>query len=141
MGRFVFITSVGMWIGMVASFTHLVVPVIRATLHTEAAFALMRRLFPRYYTLGLLCGLTGLAAISLSPGTPDLSVSRRLLLAFPLSLSILCTVFAQYYIHPRMGGWHAPDLNDRERMLRFSGLLNSTVLFMLVFAFATFATR
>jgi hypothetical protein len=40
-----------------------------------------------------------------------------------------------------MGGWHAPDLNDRERMLRFSGLLNSTVLFMLVFAFATFATR
>ena len=141
MGCFVFVTAVGTWLGMVASFTHLVVPVIRATLHPEAAFALLRRLFPRYYTLGLLCGLTALAAVSLTPSSPGLSVSLRLLLAFPVSLSILCTVFAQYYIHPRMGGWHAPDLNDRERMLRFSGLLNTTVLVMLVFAFATFATR
>jgi len=141
MGRFLFVVSIGVWLGMVVSFTHLIVPVIRATMHPEAAVELLRNLFPRYYTLGLLCGLTGLAAVSLAPHDPALSVADRLLLAFPVSLSLLCTVLAQYYVHPRMAEFHGHAPDDHDRLVWVSALLNNTVLFMLVLAFGTFVTR
>lgn len=141
MGRFVFLTAVGIWLGTVVSFTLVLVPLIRATLHPKAAWDLLRKLFPRYYTLGVLCGLTGLAAISLLPGGAGLAFSHRVLLAFPVSLSLLCAVLAQYYIHPRMAEVYDRAPEEHERLSRLAALLNDTVLLMLVFAFATFATR
>jgi hypothetical protein len=137
---FVFITSVGIWLGTVVCVTQLVVPLIRATLHPEAALELLHKLFPRFYTFGVLCGMTALAAIALAPSNP-LTVSRRLLLMLPVSFSLLCTVLAQYYIYPRMSELHGRPPDEHDHLLRFSTLLNNTVLLMLVFAFATFATR
>jgi len=141
MGRFIFISSVGIWLGTVISFTHLVVPLVRATLHPEAAFDLLQKLFPRCCTLGLLYGLTALATVSLAAQNPGWPASRRVLLAFPITLSILCTLVAQFYIQPRMADWYNHDLPYRDRMLRISALLNNSVIFMLVFALATFATH
>jgi hypothetical protein len=137
---FVFITSVGIWLGTVVCFTQLVLPLVRATLHPEAAFELLHKLFRRFYTFGVLCGMTALVAIALAPSNP-LTVSRRLLLMFSVSFSLLCTVLAQYYIYPRMVELHRRDPDEHDHLLRFSTLLNNTVLLVLVFAFATFATR
>jgi len=141
MGEFIFITSVGVWLGTVASFVYVFVPVIRGTLHPDTAFELLQNLFPLYYMLGLLCGLTGLAGISFAPVNLSIPLSTRLLLAFPVSVALICTVLAQYYLQPRMVEAYDRDQEDHDRLLRFSALLNNTVLIMLVFAFGVFATR
>jgi len=142
MGRFLFLVSAGVWLGTVVSFSYVIVPVVRQILHPEASLEVLRELFPRYYMLGLLSGLTALAALSLLPGNVTiLTASDRLLLAFPVSLALLCTVVAQYYVHPRMVEAHGRDEEAHERLVRLSAMLNHTVLAMLVLAFATFTTR
>ncbi len=71
MGRFIFATAVGVWLGTVVSFSFVMLPTVHAVLDGRAT-ALLDHLFPRYYMIGLLCGLTALAAVSLAPTTPML---------------------------------------------------------------------
>ena len=141
MGEFIFVCSVGIWLGTVVSFLYLFVPISRATLHRETALDLLGSLFPRFYMLGLLCGLTGLAGISLAPSNLSIPLSERILLAFPVSVALICTVLAQYYVHPKIVEARDQDPEDYDRLLRLSAVLNNTVLVMLISTFATFTLR
>ena len=141
MGRFIFATSIGVWLGTVVSFSFVMLPVIHAVL-SERASALLDHLFPRYYTVGLLCGLTALAAVSLAPTTPLLPFSERVRLAAPVAVSLLCTLVGQQVLLPRLqrdrGGSNEASF---ARLHQVSAALNSATLAMLVLAVAAVTTR
>ncbi|MGH7786606.1 MAG: DUF4149 domain-containing protein [Candidatus Binatia bacterium] len=141
MGRFIFATAVGIWLGTVVSFSFVMLPAIHSALSGRAS-ALLDLLFPRYYWIGVFCGLTALAAVSLAPTTPILPLSERVRLAFPVAVSLLCTLIAQQVLLPRLqrdrGG---ADEASFARLHQVSAALNSTTLAMLVLAVAAVATR
>lgn len=142
MGRFVFITSIGIWLGTLVSFSYVFLPTIHATLSTNVTQVLLPRMFFRYHLIGLLCGLTALAAVSLAPLSASLPTSERLRLAFPVSVSLVCTLVMQYFLSPRLAQLRQQeDSAGYERVHRFTAMLNSTVLAMLVLAVAAIATR
>ncbi len=141
MGRFLFTTSVGVWLGTVVCFSFIILPTIHAKLQDRARH-LLDDLFPRYYWTGVVCGLISLAAVSLAPQNPAFPFAERVRLAFPVVVSLACTLVAQRFLLPRMShpGVDKPPPID-ERLHRFSVMLNSTVLAMLVLAVAAVATR
>jgi hypothetical protein len=141
MGRFIFATAVGVWLGTVVSFSFVMLPTIHAVLSGHAT-ALLDQLFPRYYMIGLLCGLTALAAVSLAPATPLLPFGERMRLAFPVAVSLLCTLVGQQVLLPRLQrNRAAADDAGFARLHQISAALNSTTLAMLVLAVAAVATR
>jgi hypothetical protein len=125
----------------VVSFSFVMLPTIHAVLSGRAT-ALLDQLFPRYYTVGLLCGLTALAAVSLAPTTPLLPFTERLRLAVPVAVSLLCTLIGQQILLPRLQR-NRGEANEAAfvRLHQASAALNSTVLAMLVLAVAAVATR
>ena len=141
MGRFIFSTAVGVWLGTVVSFSFVMLPTVHAVLSGRASL-LLDQLFPRYYMTGLLCGLTALAAVSLAPTTPLLPFGERIRLAAPVAVSLLCTLVAQQVLLPRLqrdrGGVNEGSFT---RLHQVSAALNSTTLAMLVLAIAAVATR
>lgn len=141
MGRFLFIAAIGIWLGTVVSFSFVVLPTVHATLR-ERARELLHRLFPRYYWIGIVCGLVSLAAVSLAPVDPEFPFGERARLAFPVIVSLICTLVAQRLLLPRLShpGTDQPPPVD-ERLHRLSVMLNTTVLAMLVLAVAAVATR
>jgi len=141
MGRFIFATAVGVWLGTVVSFSFVMLPTIHSVLSGRASM-LLDQLFPRYYMVGLLCGLTALAAVSLAPTTPLLPFSERVRLAFPVAVSLLCTLIGQQVLLPRLQAQRG-GANEAAfaRLHQVSAALNSTTLAMLVLAVAAVATR
>ena len=137
MGRFIFVTAVAVWLGTVVSFSFVILPAIHAVLGDQAS-TLLNRLFPRYYVVGIICGLIALAAVSLAPSNPALLAGDRLRLAFPVVVSLVCTVVAQRVFLPRLA---ERAQSPNERLHRLSVMLNTTVLAMLVLAMAAIATR
>jgi hypothetical protein len=141
MGRFLFTMTVGVWLGTVVSFSFFFLPAIHAALESRAQ-PLLQRLFPRYYQLGLCCGLVALAAVSLAPPSAALPFPERVRLAFPVVVSLLCTVAAHFFLYPRLEALRRGDVPAAyERLHRFAAMLNSTVLAMLVLAVAAVTTR
>jgi hypothetical protein len=141
MGRFIFLTAVAVWLGTVVSFSYVMLPTIHGVSDGQAA-RLLGRLFPRYYSTGVVCGLVALAAVSLAPATPALPLAERIRLAFPVVVALICTLAAQQLLLPRLAAMQGKAEETRyARLHQFSAMLNSTVLAMLVLAVAAIATR
>jgi hypothetical protein len=141
MGRFIFLTSVAVWLGTVVSFSYVMLPTIHGMAGGHTA-DLLHRLIPRYYSTGIVCGLIALAAVSLAPTTPGLSPAERIRLAFPVVVALVCTLTAQQFLLPRLASMRGKSDDARyARLHQFSAMLNSTVLAMLVLAVAAIATR
>lgn len=141
MGRFIFLTAVAVWLGTVVSFSYVILPTIHRVASGQT-LDLLRRLFPRYYSTGLVCGLIALAAVSLAPTSPGLPLGERVRLAFPVVVALICTLAAQQLLLPRLVAMQGRTEEERyARLHQFSAMLNSTVLAMLVLAVAAIATR
>lgn len=141
-GRFIFATSVGVWLGTVVSFSFVFLPTIHDSLARGAAHELLERMFPRYHLIGIVCGLIALAAVSLAPPSPTLSYEDRLRLAFPVVVSLLCTVATRQWLLPRLATERATGTEDSfARWHRLSVQLNTTILAMLVLAMAAVNSR
>ena len=141
MGRFIFTASVAVWLGTVVSFSYIMLPTIHAVMSGRAS-ALLDELFPRYYWIGELCGLTALAAVSLAPANPALPIGERVRLAAPVAVSLLCTLIGQQVLLPRLRNTRG-GVNETAfaRLHQVSAMLNSTTLAMLILAVAAVATR
>lgn len=59
---YLFLVSWALWVGSIVFFSFVLAPSAFRSLEVEHAGKLMRTLFPRYYLLGLVCGLLGLCS-------------------------------------------------------------------------------
>jgi hypothetical protein len=141
-GRFIYATAVAVWLGTVVSFSFAFLPLIHNVLERGRARELLHRAFPRYYLLGLGCGLVAIASVSLAPDSPLLPFAERVRLAFPVVVSLLCTLSGYIVLFPRLSQMQQADAPQRyARLHQVSAMLNSTVLAMLVLAMAATVTR
>jgi hypothetical protein len=141
-GRFVYATAVAVWLGTVVSFSYVFLPVIHAVLERGRARELLHCVFPRYYLVGLSCGLIAVAAVSLTPDSPQLPFAERVRLALPIIVSLLCTLSAYSFLFPRLAkGNSSNEARHYERLHQVAAMLNTTVLAMLILAMAATVTR
>jgi hypothetical protein len=141
-GRFIYATAVAVWLGMVVSFSFAFLPVIHSVLERGRARELLHRIFPRYYTVGIACGLIAVASVSLTPDHPLFPFAERVRLALPIVVSLLCTLSAYAVLFPRLAQMQHGDAPQRfERLHQVSAMLNTTVLAMLILALAATMTR
>ena len=139
MGQFIFTVAVAIWLGTVVSFSFVMLPTVHRVLEGRAT-DLLNKLFPRYYMTGTLCGMLALAAVSLPPADPSLPFAERLRLAFPIVVSLLCTIAAHRVLMPRLATVNRQD-PSYARLHRFAAMLNSTVLAMLILATGAITSR
>ncbi|NQU09983.1 DUF4149 domain-containing protein [bacterium] len=83
--RWVYLVVLGVWIGSIVFFSFVAAPAIHRTLNPEQAGALLRRLFPAYYLVGLLGAAAGIACVAILLAANALrvpaAIARLLLLA------------------------------------------------------------
>ena len=142
MGRFIFATAIAVWLGTVVSFSYVFLPTIHDALARGSAHELLERMFPRYHLIGIVCGLIALATVSLAPPSPTLLFEERLRLAFPVVISLLCTVATRQWLLPRLAIERVSGTEDSfARWHRRSVQLNTTILAMLLLAMAAVNSR
>lgn len=141
MGRFLFTCAIGTWLGTVVSFSYVVLPTIHAHLQGPPARQLLRRLFPHYYLTGIVCGLIALATVAFAP-TPSLPFGERVRLAIPVAFAVLCSLAMRQFLLPYMAKIDAAADPERyERIHRYSAMMNTTVLAVLILVVAAVTTR
>jgi hypothetical protein len=134
--RFVFVTAVGVWLGTVVCFSFVILPAIHDGSAPGDATRLLRRLFPRYYVAGIVCGFIALAVVSLARSAGTLPIPDALRLALPVAGGLLCSLVAHYVLQPRMRDAHDRNPERYARLHSVSTMLNSTVLALLLLAVA-----
>lgn len=141
MGRFIFTVAVGVWLGTVVSFSFVFLPTVHATLQGSESRRLLQRLFPRYYLVGISCGLIALACVSLTPPTPSLPLGERLRLAIPVAIGLLCALATRQILLPRLEKLNSTAEPAYGRLHQAATMLNTTALAMLVLVLAAVVTR
>lgn len=134
----IFILAAGIWIGAIVFQSAVVAPTVFTGLDEEQARRFLRAIFPKFFRLGLVCGVvmaTALATMSLFSGSSNaltvLSVTTAAMLIFQaISLSLVPLINAA-----RDSG-SAGDKRFR-KLHRLSVLLTVLVLLLGVFAIAT----
>ena len=136
--RLVFALAIGTWLGAVVSLTYVVTPTAHGTLDPRDARRLLRPLFPRHYSLGIVCGFVALATVL--AGKESLPYEHVLRLAMPTAVGLVCTVVGRQILLPRL---RALDGDDPRfgRLHQASAMLNSTTIGALVLAMAAAVAR
>ena len=137
MGRFLFTLAVGVWLGTLVSFSYVILPSIHAWGRDAEARDLLRRLFPRYHLVGIVCGLLALASVSVAPRSATFGMAERVLLGAPVAVALLCAMIGRQVLLPRLA---AIDSGARPeafaRTHQVAAMLNTTALAMLLLALA-----
>ena len=63
--KWVYLLTLGVWIGSIVFFSFAVAPTVFKVLKPEDAARLQRALFPRYYLVGLLCAALGIVCVGI----------------------------------------------------------------------------
>ena len=141
MGRFVFTVAVAVWLGTLVSFSYVFLPTVHARLRGRESRDLLQKLFPRYYMVGIVCGLVALACVSLTPSSPSLPFGERLRLAIPIAIGLLCALGTRQFLLPRLEKIESTSERAYARFHQASAMLNTTTLAMLVLVLAAVVTR
>ena len=62
--KWVYLLVLAVWVGGMIFFSFVVAPTVFRTLSPEHVGQLMRRLFPRYYLVGMLCAVLGIVCVA-----------------------------------------------------------------------------
>jgi hypothetical protein len=131
--RLVYGLAIGTWLGAVVTMSFLVTPTAHARFPAVEARRFLRPLFPRYYALGIACGLVALGVVALARGA--LPRDHLLRLALPPAAALVCTVVGREVLLPRLRDAHAEEARFG-RLHQTAAILNSTTLGALVLAMA-----
>ena len=142
MGRFLFTLAVAVWTGTVVSLSYVILPGIHAWAREGQARDLLRRLFPRYHMVGIVCGLIALATVATAPRSATFGVADRVLLAAPVAVALLCALIGRQVLVPRLAAIQAENRPETfEGVHRAAAMLNTTTLAMLILALAAVSTK
>jgi len=136
--RLCFSLAVAIWLGTVVSVSFLVTPVAHFTFERVEARRFLRPIFPRYYSLGLGCGLVALASVAL--GRRGLAREELLRLTVPVAIALVTTVVATGWLLPRLRDLDGSDARFA-RLHQLSAMLNTATLGALVLAMAAAVAR
>ena len=134
--RFLFVSAVGVWLGTVISFSFVVLPTIHRVSAPGDATRLLRRLFPRYYGAGIVCGFLALGLVSVARSADSLPIGEAARLALPVAGGLLCSLIARQVLLPRLQAAHDGEPERYLRLHTVSTMLNSTVIALLALALA-----
>ena len=136
--RLLFTLAIGTWLGSIVSLTYIVTPTAHGAFDPRDARRLLRPLFSRHYSLGIVCGFLALATIL--AGKESLPYEHVLRLAVPTAVGLVCTVVGRQLLLPRL---RALDGDDPRfgRLHQWSAMLNSTTLGALILALAGAVAR
>jgi len=136
--RLCFSLAIATWLGAVVSVSFLVTPIAHSSFPAVEARRFLRPIFPRYYGLGLICGLTALATIAL--GRHGLKQDELFRLTVPVALALVATLVATGWVLPRLRALDGAD-ERFARLHQLSAMLNTTTLGALVLAMAAAVAR
>jgi hypothetical protein len=134
--RLLFTCAIAIWLGTVVCFSWIVLPAIHRESAPGDATRLLRRLFPRYYWVGIICGFVALGTVSLGRSADALPLGEALRLALPVAGGLACSLAAQQLLLPRMREARERQPERYERLHAVSAMLNSTVVALLFLAVA-----
>jgi uncharacterized membrane protein len=99
--RFVFSLALALWIGGMTFFTFIAAPSIFTVLPREAAGNVVADIFPKYYWLGMACGVI---ALIVSFGLGVRTNWNRLLIIRTLLLGVMliATLYAAFILQPQV---------------------------------------
>jgi uncharacterized membrane protein len=63
--KWVYLVTLAVWIGSIVFFSFTVAPTVFKTLKPEDAAALIRRIFSKYYLIGIICSALGIVCVGL----------------------------------------------------------------------------
>ncbi|MBI5197952.1 MAG: DUF4149 domain-containing protein [Nitrospirae bacterium] len=111
--KFLFLMSLTVWFGSLVFFSFVGAPAIFKTLPREQAGNVVGVIFPKYYLLGIVCGLIALGCLMiLSMAGGQWSTVRIILLV----VMIMTTLYAGFVLSPK-----ARDLNAQIRVATEEG--------------------
>lgn len=131
--RLLFTLAVATWLGTIVCVSFVVAPAAHGNFATDEARRFLRPIFPRYYRLGLGCGLAALGFVVL--GRESLPEEVILRLVAPVALAIVTTVLGGLVVLPRLQQLDGED-PAFERWHFASTMLNTTTLGALALAVA-----
>lgn len=134
----VFVLAAGIWIGAIVFQSAVVAPSVFEGLDEDQARRFLRTIFPKFFRLGLGCGVvmaTSLAIVSVMSGGSNALTVLAVITAVMLIFQAICLSLVPLINTARDAG---PAGEERFRRLhRLSVLLTILVLFLGVFAVAT----
>lgn len=90
--------ALGSWLGSIVFQSAIVAPAVFGSLDADGAGKVLRTLFPRFFRLGIACGVVALIGIALAAGTPNrtllLALVGAMLLANVVALAIVPAINA-----------------------------------------------
>ena len=114
--KWLYLLTLAVWIGSIAFFSFIVAPTVFKTLKAEDAAALIRRIFAKYYVVGIACAGAGIVWVGML-------VADRAVGKWPGILSLLlpagmgaADVWLRQGVMPQMN-----DLRDRRAAIEASG--------------------
>ena len=131
--RLVYVLAIGTWFGAVVSLSFVVAPTAHGEFSAHEARRFLRPLFPRHYTLGVVCGFVALVVVAL--GKESLPYADLLRLGLPAAAALVCTLVARDVLVPRMRSLPGDDPRFA-RLHQASAMLNSATLGALALALA-----
>lgn len=133
----VFVLAAGIWIGAIVFQSAVVAPSVFKGLDEDQARRFLRTIFPKFFRLGLGCGVvmaTSLAIMSVMSGGSNALTVLAVITAIMLIFQAICLSLVPLINSARDAG---PAGEERFRKLhKLSVLLTILVLFMGVFAVA-----
>ena len=63
--KWLYVLTLAVWIGSIVFFSFAVAPTVFKTLKPEDAAALIRRIFSKYYLIGIVCSAVGIVSVGL----------------------------------------------------------------------------
>ena len=63
--KWLYVLTLAVWIGSIVLFSFAVAPTVFKTLKPEDAAALIRRIFSKYYLIGIVCSAVGIVSVGL----------------------------------------------------------------------------
>jgi len=129
----VILLAMVIWIGSIVFFSFIVAPILFRVLSPADAGKVVRAVFPRYYLVGIVCGLMALSSfISLALWHVGWSQIMTVQLGL-LGIMVVINLYARQSLTPRINA--ARDAGDTEkdrfdRLHRQSVILNGVVLLL-----------
>jgi uncharacterized membrane protein len=114
--KWLYVLTLAVWIGSIVFFSFAVAPTVFKTLKPEDAAALIRRIFSKYYVIGIGCAAVGIVCIGLMLADHSFSKWPAILSLLLLAGMGATDVWLRQGVMPHMN-----DLRDRRAAVESSG--------------------